>query len=245
MNAHNSKKERAVRPPRRNQTITLELPPALLEWIDSQAELNETSRSDMIRRLIEESRLGVPPELGQLRTAYHEAGHAVVARVLGIPVTIATVIADDKSLGHVVFAETPLQMHHRLFPAGGEVKDLTAWKAHIRATMAGREAEIAVLGFHHDDKGDRQDKRHINRLAKWLDYRTRDETLHYLRADTNQIVGIMSRSIRRVAEVLTHTSSLTQDELDEIIKETGETLGPDLLRAFGLKKKRKVTSRES
>lgn len=123
MNARNKKPERAARAPGRNQSIKLELPTALLEWIDSEAQLNETSRSDMIRRLIEESRLEVPAELGQIRTAYHEAGHAVVARVLGIPVNVVTVTANDKSLGHVVFGETPMQMHRRLCDAGGDLKD--------------------------------------------------------------------------------------------------------------------------
>lgn len=104
----------------------------------------------MIRRLIEESRLGVPQELSQIRTAYHEAGHAVVARALGIPVMVATAAANARSLGHVVFAETPLQMHHRLCDAGRAekiraVREWTAWQAHIRAVMAGREAEVAVL----------------------------------------------------------------------------------------------------
>jgi hypothetical protein len=143
----------------------------------------------MIRRLIEESRLGVPLELSQIRTAYHEAGHAVVARSLGIPVTVATINTDARSLGHVVFGESALQMHWRLCEAGRAAKDRavresTAWRTHIMAIMAGREAEIAVLGFHHDDKGDCQDKRNINKLAKWLDYKTRDEILHYLRIDT-------------------------------------------------------------
>lgn len=231
----------------RDPSVTIRLPTALLEWIDSKARENDTGRSEMIRRLIEESRLGVPQEISQIRTAYHEAGHAVVARVLGIPVTVATATAnaDVRSLGHVVFGETPLQMHHRLCNAGRAektraVREWTAWQAHIRAVMAGREAEVTVLGFHHDDKGDRQDKRHIKKLAKWLDYQTRDETLHFLRVDTMQIVGIMARSIRRVAEVLTRSPSLDQDQIDLIIAETGEKLSPQLLQAFGLKPGRRA-----
>lgn len=204
----------------------------------------------MIRRLIEESRLEVPAELGQIRTAYHEAGHAVVARVLGIPVNVVTVTANDKSLGHVVFGETPMQMHLRLCKAGGDLKDRaesewTAWRAHIRAIMAGREAEKEVLGFHHDDKSDRHDRRQILRLATWMGYRTREETIHYLRVDTMQIVGIMARSIRRVAEALSHTPSLTQQQIDRFIADTGEQLGPGLLRAFGLKERRKARSRDA
>jgi hypothetical protein len=244
MNIGKTEKRRGRPATGRDPTVTIRLPAALLEWIDSQAQKNETGRSEMIRRLIEESRLGVPPGLSQIRTAYHEAGHAVVARVLGIPVTMATINPGTRSLGHVVFGESAFQMHTRLCEAGGAAKDRavresTAWRTHIMAIMAGREAEIAILGFHHDDKGDRQDKRDINRLAKWLDYKARDEILHSLRVDTMQLVSNTARSIRRVAGGLRQSASLDQNQIDQIITEMDEKLSPSLLEAFGLKQRRR------
>lgn len=238
-------KVKTTRPavPVSSRSVTIDLPAALLEWIDDQAEAIQIDRSEMIRRLIEESRLDVPQELGRTRTAYHEAGHAVVARALGIPITLATVEIGPKSLGHVILAETPLDTHRRLVEKGVVAKtnahrDHTAFHAHIRATMAGREAEISVLGFHHDNKGDRQDRRDVNKLTKWLDHRTRDQTLHNLRADTMQILWHFPRSVRRVAEALMQSTSLDQNQIDEIIAGTGEKLGPNLLRAFGVKRQR-------
>ncbi|MCW5704896.1 MAG: ribbon-helix-helix protein, CopG family [Bradyrhizobium sp.] len=212
----------------RDPSVTIRLPSALLEWIDSKARENDTGRSEMIRRLIEESRLGVPQEIGQIRTAYHEAGHAVVARVLGIPVTIATITKEGSSLGHVVIGESVWDLHRRLCGAGTVAKDravheATAWRVHIMVMMAGRAAETTLLGFHHDDKGNRQDKHHIKRLAKVLPARSHDEILEELEIKTETIVKAMPNSIRRVAEALKRSKSLNQSRIDRIIAAAGES----------------------
>jgi len=55
----------------------------------------------MVRRLIEESSLNVPQHLRRIRTAYHEAGHAVVARAVGFPIDVVTIKPDETNLGHV------------------------------------------------------------------------------------------------------------------------------------------------
>lgn len=212
----------------RDPSVTIRLPRALLEWIDSRALENDTGRSKMIRRLIEESRLGVPQEIGQIRTAYHEAGHAVVARAFGIPVKAATIAKEASSLGHIVIGETVWDMHRKLCEAGTEAKDravqeATAWRVYIMIMMAGRVAETALLGFHHDDKGNRQDKRDIKRLSKMLPMRSREEVLEELETKTESIVRAMPSSIRRLAEALKRSKSLSQSRIDQIIAATGES----------------------
>ena len=179
------------------------------------------------------------------RTAYHEAGHAVVARALSIPLITATIIRDRSSLGHVKIGKSIWQLHCMLQAAGGVIKhradsEQTAWLAHIVILMAGREAEIALLGFHHDDKGDRQDKSHIRKLAKWLPYRTREETLQELRVKTRHIVTTFRNSIRRVAETLKRSETIDQRRIDQIIAASGEFLDPD--DALGL---RAITRRKT
>jgi hypothetical protein len=94
----------------------------------------------------------------------------------------------------------------------------TNWlEASIMVTMAGRAAETALLGFHYDDRGNRQDKRDIRRLAKMLPARAREEVLEELEIKTKTIVMAMPDSIRRVAEALKRSRSPDQNRIDRII----------------------------
>ena len=45
------------------------------------------------------------PENDPHATAIHEAGHAVIGRVLGLTCGHATIVADDDSAGHQIIAD--------------------------------------------------------------------------------------------------------------------------------------------
>jgi len=199
----------------RDPSITIRLPAPLLQWIDGEAETLEISRSEMVLRLIEESRLGVPGHISRMRTAYHEAGHAVVARALDVPVKYATIVPSEGSLGHMK-SENYWDTHCRWHGEGKTKDDIDlAGKAHVMIMMAGREAERLVLDFHHDTKGDRMDRRDIRRLAKWMSI---DESaLEELRIRTRRVIMAYKREIKQVADVLLCSDTIDQKRIDAIM----------------------------
>lgn len=88
--------------------------------------------------------------------AIHEAGHAVVAHVLGLPYGNVTVEADDDSAGHIVLAD-----QWGILEAWEKREkwcrdEETAIRARTMCVMAGREAEEECLG--HCEGGDGDDQ---------------------------------------------------------------------------------------
>ena len=77
--------------------------------------------------------------------AYHEAGHAVIGRVLNLPCGLATIIPDDDSAGHAITGD-PWDAVAQ-WDASGRWRDVNvAYRARIIAFMAGAEAEVECLG---------------------------------------------------------------------------------------------------
>lgn len=218
MDSNNGKtKKRRGRPAKgRDPSITLRLPGELIAWIDQEAIESEITRSEMIRRLVEESRLNVPADLRRIRTAYHEAGHAVVARALGVEVFNVSIVPSESALGFVNHKSQP-----RIFFYETDVVE-----THLMILMAGRESEKMNLGFFHNDGGDRRDRRDMKpfiRLYKTAKGEKVDESIEKLRDKTVSLVMIdFKRSIRQVAQALLSAQSLNQKRLDQIIAMTGE-----------------------
>lgn len=222
MNVNNGKTQKSRgRPAKgREPSITLRLPNELIVWIDQETAASEVGRSEMVRRLIEESRLDVPGELRRVRTAYHEAGHAVVARALGVEVLNVSIVADDIVLGSV---------SHKI-PTRIIFFETDVVETHLMILMAGRESEKMNLGFFHNDGGDRRDRRDMKpfiRLYKTAKGAKVDESLEELRNKTVSLVMIdFKESIRQVARALLSAKTLDQKRLDQIIAKTGEKADP-------------------
>ena len=168
----------------------------------------------MVRRLIEESG-SVPQHLSKIRTAYHEAGHAVVSRVVGAPLNVATIKPDEKRLGHVSYQS----IQHRRRQDVNE-----HWYVNIMVSMAGRASEEMVLGFLRPDGGDRTDRRHVRKFANILTGFKSDalEIERKLRRCTTYTVENMKHSIKGVAEALLRSETLDQKRVDQIIAKSGE-----------------------
>ena len=85
--------------------------------------------------------------------AHHEAGHAVIARVLNLPCGLATIVPDDDSAGHAITGD-PWDAVAQ-WDASGRWRDVdVAYRARIIAFMAGAEAEIECLGSCRGGDGD-------------------------------------------------------------------------------------------
>lgn len=206
----------------RDPSVTIRVPSPLLAWIDEQAKQCETGRSDMVLRLIEESSLGVPQRLRTIRIAYHEAGHAVVARAIGLPIERATIESDETSLGHVMPSKgVPEIAELWTRRKGHTLLDNEAWYADVMVSMAGREAEMMVLGFLRPDGGDRDDRRLIRKSGRVLAWDLPDFE-KTLRSCTMHTVMHLKRSIRGVAEALLGSETLGQKRVDQIIAKSGE-----------------------
>jgi ATP-dependent Zn protease len=77
--------------------------------------------------------------------AFHEAGHAVIGRVLGLVCGHTTILADHDSAGHSIVADPSITDAH--WEARGKFRDLSSiMLARVISLMAGRETEIVCFG---------------------------------------------------------------------------------------------------
>ena len=152
-------------------------------------------------------------------TAYHEAGHAVIARVLGLTCGQVSIIADDDSAGRAIIAD-PWQT------AGDwENRDRfrdarQAFRGTIIARMAGAEAEREFFGqCRGRDDNDRYD---IALLmdSRWTEIPADDWDQYEarLRAQTRRLVRRHRDTIERVAAALMKHKTLPGDEVHKIVE---------------------------
>jgi ATP-dependent Zn protease len=150
----------------------------------------------------------VPDHDGDEATAYHEAGHAIIALVLGRPVEKVTIQGNTLRLGQC-------QMSNR---RGSPIKDEV--EVHALILLAGVASEARITGFFNWN-GAQQDLQGIRRLARfratterqeerlqqrWLDkveYMLDDESTWKAIADVaKELLEKRSLSGRTVAHIL-------------------------------------------
>ena len=154
-------------------------------------------------------------------TAIHEAGHAVIGRVLDLPCGYATIIADDDSAGHAITHDQWVTLGHWEDHCGKYHRDEpTALRARIIVLMAGAEAERELLG--QCAGGDGQDRRQITFMGDtlmdtfspaWDRWETR------LRRQTVRLVRRHRKAIERVATALVEKETLAATEIDALMDE--------------------------
>lgn len=165
--------------------------------------------------------------------AIHEAGHAVIGRVLGLRCGATTIVADHETAGHSIiedpmetFQEWENDFRKQVFE-GGEpnYRNLsTAYIGSIIAKMAGAEAEVVIIG--HCEGGDGNDRREISKMfdsgyteippERWMRYEAR------MRHQTRRLIRRHRAKIEQIAEALLSRKTLQPEEIDEIVGMTGD-----------------------
>lgn len=172
-------------------------------------------------------------QIDRLRyTAYHEAGHAVIGRVLGLVCGSVTIVPDAGGVGRTT-TKSPLATLEEWDARGrSRPNDLRSiYRAYIVELMAGREAAEFYCGPGDSFVGDGDDIRQIKNLI----HTTYDLDLSYFGLpprnldsdfDLNRLRkaarGLCIRhreKIERVATILLERLTLTADETDAIVRQ--------------------------
>lgn len=152
-------------------------------------------------------------------TAVHEAGHVVVGAVLRLPHRPATIVPneDKGTAGHVEPVQLWEVMEH-WWNLGIDRRNESVLRANIMATMAGAEAERAVLGF--CNGGDEGDQHQIACMGDDLMNtfsEAWDRWHNRLQRQTGCLVRRHRAKIERVAQALMERRTLQPDEIDALV----------------------------
>jgi hypothetical protein len=141
-----------------------------------------------------------PAQKATWRTSVHEAGHAVIGRVLTPACGPASIVADHDSAGHAITAdpyETLYEWERR-----GKVRFTpdSAMVGRVLAYMAGAEAEGVLFGK--AGRGDGADRRQIAWMLEDIGPVDPDRYEQRLRRMTRMLVRRHRERIERVAAAL-------------------------------------------
>ena len=144
-------------------------------------------------------------------TAIHEAGHAVIAIVLGLSVRGATIIPDGNSAGHIIYGTAPEDTWEKWLERGKYRTLASVVRARIISTMAGAEAERELIGY--CDGGDGDDVYQVTCMAdselmptlsdEWAPLELR------MRRQTRRLVKRHRENIKLIANALAERRTLS------------------------------------
>jgi ATP-dependent Zn protease len=153
-------------------------------------------------------------------TAYHEAGHVVIARVLTLACGGATIKRDYRNLtaGYAITVDPNVCIHE--WEKRGKVRrsDDVVYRARIIGYMAGTESEAVILGM--KSVGDGDDQLQIGLMAEELSCGLNefwDRVEPRLRAMTRMLVRRHRDRIERTAKALLSKTTLTGLQLDNLV----------------------------
>lgn len=155
----------------------------------------------------------------QIATAYHEAGHAVAAVLLGLQLVRVSIAPTPErgSVGH-----TEVKPLRRVLPTGGEASPHQRFNADVilMMTIAGRVAESHFVG--EDRKPDYDDLERINELfgQLCLTDREADAYQHWItiRVKTKLVNNLNWRGVVALAEALVEFEIIDGDYATDIIR---------------------------
>jgi ATP-dependent Zn protease len=144
-------------------------------------------------------------------TAYHEAGHAVVAYHLGVEVRYVTIVPDHFSAGHFVYGD--------LFSARGLGSDRANVERAIKICLAGPLAQARLRRRLDRRRGGRQDYDCASGLARYLAGAAGErEFLRYQERRTHALIEHYWNEIELVAQALIERDQLSGPEVKDIIE---------------------------
>lgn len=152
-------------------------------------------------------------------TAYHEAGHAVIGRVLTLHCGRATIRPNYMlaEAGHAITHDDYATLSE--WEKRGHVRDSqdAVWHARIITYMAGAETEMILLGSH--SVGDSDDRYQIELMAESNLHRDTDwsKLEPRLRKLTRMLVRRHRARIERVARTLLAKTTVSARTLDKIV----------------------------
>ena len=149
-------------------------------------------------------------------TAYHEAGHAVVAFELEIPVESVTIAPDEESVGSMIY-QRRLQ---KLDDYGSiSARRRATLEAHVRVLIAGWIAEkrFNPKGFRRS--GAQEDQRTLITIVFLLSNSEKEARLYHrlLEVQTVQIVNRRWFAIKALAAALLKKETLSGEEAGKLI----------------------------
>jgi hypothetical protein len=159
-------------------------------------------------------------------TAYHEAGHAIAARVLAVRVRSVKLVRPPPKVGFVGLTYTAAAADI-LMNASTRIR-LATLRIDAKIIAAGPAAESRYLGLSLDDKrwwrnSWRVDRRHLRRIVdemvRLTDGDEADAAKMYRRvaAKAQRLVAQHWATIQRVAAALEIDGELDQGEIDSLI----------------------------
>jgi ATP-dependent Zn protease len=162
-------------------------------------------------------------------TATHEAGHAVIGRVLTLLCGGATIVPDYEAgeAGHAI-THDPWECVTEWSRRAKMRHDDAVWHARIITFMAGTVAEQVLLGA--AQAGDGDDRYQIELMAEELDSDPAEwvRVEARLRAMTRMLVRRHRDRIERVADALIAKSRLTERQIDKLVGRSIDDLGKPL-----------------
>ena len=167
----------------------------------------------------------------KLGTAYHEAGHAVIGRVLGLACGGASIVtneAEDEA-GHAIIRDpwATISRWEQEFMAqveqGREPLKChgvrSAFRGTIIARMAGAEAENELLGCYLG--GDGNDRREIEMMAESGDAELPDDLWRRyeprMRRQSRRLIRKHRSKVVCVAQALLKRTTLESAEIDDLL----------------------------
>ena len=146
--------------------------------------------------------------------AIHEAGHAVIGRVLRHVCGHVTIIADEDSAGHSITADPWLTIHE------WEAREIyrsyeSAIRSRIIVIQAGVVAEEVLLGS--CEGGDGEDRRQAFMMAESLSAPDPDELLARLRRSCRYLVERKRGAIILIADRLKLAGTISAAEADSLV----------------------------
>lgn len=142
-----------------------------------------------------------------LKTAYHEAGHAVVACMLGVVPSYTTITARSTYGGYIYYADEDITEYSQ--------KDILA---RICIAMAGRASEVTFYGEKGITSGARSDLKSATEYATEMvcEYGMDDFLMHIDHEKRMEIPGVMEKVHSIVKEQYERALSLIQNNKDKV-----------------------------